>query len=77
MKKYALIGYPLGHSMSPLIHDELFRIKNRESSYSLEEISPEELDGKGDFLRGLNGFNVTIPHKINVIKQIDELAKDN
>ncbi|MBR4020985.1 MAG: shikimate dehydrogenase [Ruminococcus sp.] len=75
MKKYALIGYPLGHSMSPLIHDELFRIKNRESSYSLEEISPEELDGKGDFLRGLNGFNVTIPHKINVIKQIDELAE--
>jgi len=75
MGKYTLIGYPLGHSMSPLIHDELFRLKNRESTYNLTEISPEELADKGSFLKSLSGFNVTIPHKINVIKLIDELGE--
>ncbi|MBE6862806.1 MAG: shikimate dehydrogenase [Ruminococcus sp.] len=74
MGKFTLIGHPLGHSMSPMIHDALFKLKNRESSYDLTDIAPENLSSEEDFLRGLDGFNITIPHKVAVIDLIDEMA---
>ena len=75
MKKYTLIGHPLGHSMSPLIHEQLFKLKNREGVYDLTDIEPEKLSDSRNFFETLCGFNVTIPHKINVIPLIDELAE--
>ncbi len=74
MKKFALIGHPLGHSMSPMIHDRLFRLRNKDCPYCLEDIAPEELHDKETFLRQLDGFNITIPHKVAVIDLIDEMA---
>ncbi len=79
-KKFKVIGYPIGHSMSPFIHKELFALKNIEAEYDKLEISPERL-GK-DFeseLKKLNGFNITIPHKVAIIDfldQIDEIASE-
>lgn len=75
MNKYILIGYPLGHSMSPMIHERLFDIKNREASYELVEIAPEDIASKGDFLRQFRGFNITIPHKQNIIPLLDEIGE--
>lgn len=75
MKNYTLIGHPLGHSMSPLIHNELFKLKGRDCIYNLTDIAPEKLSECGEFLRRFSGFNITIPHKVNVIKLIDELAE--
>ncbi len=75
MNKYILIGYPLGHSMSPMIHEKLFNIKNREASYELVEIAPEDISSKGDFLRQFRGFNITIPHKQNIIPLLDEIGE--
>lgn len=75
MKKYTLIGHPLGHSMSPLIHEQLFKIKNRDGFYDLTDIEPEKLSDSRSFFESLCGFNVTIPHKINVIPLIDELGE--
>ncbi len=75
-KKYGLIGYPLGHSMSVLIHKELFKISSIKAEYQLIEIKSQELEP--DFknkLKNLNGFNVTIPHKINIIPFLDELSQ--
>lgn len=74
MKKFALIGYPLGHSMSPVIHRELFKINNISASYDLMEISPDNLNSSIEELKALNGFNVTIPHKINIIDSLDRLS---
>ncbi|MGN0535504.1 MAG: shikimate dehydrogenase [Eubacterium sp.] len=74
MEKFALIGYPLGHSMSPVIHRELFKINNISASYELMEISPDNLNNSIDELKALNGFNVTIPHKINIIDSLDRLS---
>lgn len=74
MEKFALIGYPLGHSMSPVIHRELFKINNISASYELMEISPDNLNSSIDELKALNGFNVTIPHKINIIDSLDRLS---
>lgn len=74
MQKYTLIGYPLGHSMSPMIHERLFAAKNREASYDLTEISPEELSAKAQSLKEFKGFNVTIPHKQSIIPFLDEIG---
>lgn len=76
MKKYALIGHPLGHSMSPLIHEKLFSISGHEDSeYVLTDIAPDVLTEKIAYLKTLSGFNITIPHKQNIIPMLDELAE--
>lgn len=76
MKKYALIGHPLGHSMSPLIHYKLFGFSGcKECVYELTDIAPEELTDKLGYLKSLEGFNITIPHKTAVIPMLDELAE--
>lgn len=74
MKKYTLIGHPLGHSMSPFIHDRLFKLKGRDVSYSLTDISPEDLESKKDYLKNeFIGYNITIPHKVAVIPFVDKM----
>lgn len=75
MNKFALIGYPLGHSMSPLIHEKLFALSGKEAEYSLIEIAPEDLAQKRELLETLGGLNVTIPHKQAVIPLVDELGE--
>lgn len=76
MDKYGLIGHPLGHSMSPLIHEKLFALSGiTDYSYELIDIAPEELCEKEDMLRELKGFNITIPHKTAVIPMTDELGE--
>ncbi len=75
-KKFGLIGYPLGHSMSKIIHEELFRISSTKANYELIEIKQEDLESSFyNKLKKLNGFNITIPHKINIIPFLDELSK--
>lgn len=73
MRHYTLIGNPLGHSMSPMIHDRLFVLRSREADYSLTAIPTEELTEKSPDLRELGGYNITIPHKVNIIPFLDEL----
>jgi shikimate dehydrogenase len=69
MKVYGLIGYPLGHSFSQKYFTEKFKqlgIENcRYEVFSLENINdlPELLKAQAD----LCGFNITIPHKQNII----------
>ena len=74
-KKFGLIGYPLGHSMSPLIHRELFRSSGLEASYELFEISPEKLPQSRQELEKFSGFNITIPHKTAIIPLTDNLGE--
>lgn len=73
--KFCLIGFPLGHSMSPFIHQRLFEIQHVKASYDLMEISPEAFssDALPDKLQTYNGFNVTIPHKVSVIPLLRQL----
>lgn len=72
---YGLTGHPLGHSMSPLIHRELFKISGVDASYGLYETPSENLGEEFEkTLSVLRGFNVTIPHKINIIEFLDELS---
>lgn len=73
MKRFGLLGFPLGHSLSPFIHSKLFSVSNTEASYELEEIPAENLQSEMPRLMRLNGFNVTIPHKLNIIPYLDAL----
>lgn len=73
MEQYTLIGHPLGHSMSSFIHERLFAMAGRKAEYTLTDIAPEHLLEKEPFLRSLQGFNITIPHKMAVIPMVDRL----
>lgn len=75
MKKFGLIGYPLGHSMSPLIHKELFKLNNIEGDYSLNEINPDCFEEGIKELKDFCGYNVTIPHKTGIIPYLQELSE--
>ncbi|MGN0531683.1 MAG: shikimate dehydrogenase [Eubacterium sp.] len=72
--KYGLIGYPLGHSMSGVIHRELFRLSGVDATYDMIEIAPDDMDNVFEKMAGYRGFNVTIPHKINIIPHLDRLS---
>ncbi|MCM1166187.1 MAG: shikimate dehydrogenase [Lachnospiraceae bacterium] len=74
MRKFCLIGHPLGHSLSPQIHARLFELSGEKAEYTLEDIAPEELESKYGFLSEFDGFNITIPHKVAIIDYCDELS---
>ena len=78
MKRYALIGEKLGHSHSPLIHNEIFNDLGVKATYEKLEINIDELESTINLLRDgtYNGFNVTIPYKKEVIKYLDELSDE-
>lgn len=74
MRKFCLIGHPLGHSLSPQIHSRLFELSGEKVKYTLEDIDPSELKSKYEFLSKFDGFNITIPHKVGIIDYCDELS---
>jgi len=79
MIRLGLIGYPLGHSLSPVIQTAAFQSCRLEGDYSLFPIRPDDRPGLKDLLDRarmgeLQGFNVTIPHKQNVIEFLDQLT---
>lgn len=69
MYKFGLIGYPLSHSMSKVIHEAAFKSIGEEGSYELLETEPENLISRVKYLRtnGFQGFNVTIPLKVPIV----------
>lgn len=73
MEKYAILGYPLKHTMSPPIHKRLFELEGKAAEYEICEIPPEQLEEKAAYLNSLGGYNITIPFKVDIIKYIDEL----
>jgi len=79
MFKLGLIGYPLGHSLSPKIHTAALQACGLIGNYSLFPIPPEDEQALKDLLARvrtdeIHGLNVTIPHKQNVIPFLDELT---
>jgi shikimate dehydrogenase len=64
-KRACVIGWPIGHSRSPLIHNYWIRQHNLDAEYGREAVKPEELAGFVRSLRerGYVGCNVTLPHK--------------
>ena len=80
MKKFSfgIIGKPLSHSLSPLLHNFWFKKYNVSANYSLLEISPDEIEQTIKRIRKkeLQGINVTVPYKQAVIPFLDLLVGD-
>lgn len=77
MKQYGLIGYPLGHSFSKNFFNEKFHSENIDAEYVNFEI-PSITDLPSVLMTHpqLEGLNVTIPYKEQVIPYLDELDAD-
>ena len=75
---FAVIGYPIEHSLSPKMHQAALDKIFPDSSYIRLSIAPENLKLGVESLRNLNfrGFNVTIPHKTSIMEFLDEIDSD-
>lgn len=75
--KFGLLGAKLGHSLSPQIHSEVFRQLGIEASYELIEVPTDKLADKvAELQKTYRGMNVTIPHKVAVMKSLDCIAPE-
>jgi len=74
-KLFAVIGYPIKHSLSPLIHNAWFKEKNLDCKYLAFEVKPENLKKAFDAFKilGFGGINVTLPHKVAALNFADVL----
>ncbi len=75
MRKAFVVGHPIAHSRSPLIHGHWLETLGLEGSYERIDVHPDAIDA---FLRdlprsGFVGGNVTIPHKEAALKAADRL----
>lgn len=79
VKIYGLIGYPVKHSLSAIMHNAAFKHLgiDAEYEYRLFEAKPDDLEsflsgdlpiGKNLFSRDVIGFNITIPHKVRALQ---------
>ena len=72
--KYSILGYPLKHTMSPPIHERLFRLAGvNDFEYIISEIPADKLESSIGMLNSLNGYNITIPYKVEIIQYLDGL----
>ena len=74
MKKlFGVVGDPIAHSMSPAMHNDLFELYGIDASYLPFHVSKDDLESavKGLKALGASGFNVTIPHKTEIIPYLD------
>jgi len=74
-KTFAVIGDPIDHSLSPNIHSAAFRELNLDCSYIAYRIPKGELEEGIEGLKKIkvDGFNVTIPHKVEMMKYLDRI----
>lgn len=72
IRKACVIGWPISHSRSPLIHGYWLKHYGISGSYERQAVAPDELDGflAGLVERGFAGCNVTLPHKEAVFRQV-------
>lgn len=75
IKTYCLIGDPVQHSLSPIMQNSAFSALGMKCSYISFRVPSTDLKASIESLRsiGIAGFNVTIPHKMSILKYLDQL----
>ena len=75
VKTYCIIGDPVYHSLSPSMHNAAFNSLSLNCTYIAFRVPKGQLEESINALRavGISGFNVTIPHKVDILKYIDHL----
>lgn len=74
--QYGIIGYPLGHTMSPTLHNWGFGELGVDGHYDAFPLEPERLPEFMDRVRTepISGMSVTIPHKRGVMDHLDYIT---
>ncbi len=72
MLYFGVIGHPIGHSASPVMHNRVFKTLNIDAIYLSFDVKPENLKDAvyGAKALGFRGLNVTIPHKEEITKYV-------
>lgn len=75
-KKAAVIGFPISQSLSPLMHMHWFEQTGLNGNYEAIEVAQEDLEAQFNQFKkaGYVGFNITVPHKTNILPFLDKLA---
>ncbi|HEU24341.1 MAG: hypothetical protein C0176_00960 [Mesoaciditoga sp.] len=77
MKKYAIIGEHLGHTVSPVIYNTLFKRIKIDATYGIIEIPKANFDRDvEEMTKTLDGFNVTIPYKEMILVHLKAFSDD-
>ena len=73
-----LIGHPVGHSMSPIMHNAMFKALHLNYHYVAFDVQPTNLKEAIAGIRALQikGLNVTIPHKVAILPFLDEISEE-
>ena len=77
-KKYGIIGNPIKHSLSPILHNYWFKKYKIDASYSIIEIENSELPILINKIKNKDiiGINITLPYKQKIVPYIDVLIND-
>lgn len=73
IQKAAVIGHPIGHTMSPFIHERLFKLAGIPMEYQVLDVP--DLAAAMPELRELDCFNITIPHKTGIIPYLEDMCE--
>jgi len=78
MKKYLVIGNPIEHSLSPLLHNYWIKKKNLQADYGKQKINNNQLKDLMDKIKSkeINGINVTVPFKKDIIPFLEKLSPE-
>lgn len=73
-----IFGYPIEHSLSPLMHNAAFKALGLDYLYVAVKVAPADLAAAVKAIRAMNlvGVNITIPHKEKVVPFLDELSPE-
>ena len=76
MKQYLVIGNPIDHSLSPLLHNYWIKKNNIDGIYDKKKVSIDDLENLILQVRKkeINGMNITVPFKNKIIPYLDELS---
>ena len=77
-KSYAIIGNPVEHSLSPILHNYWFKKYKIDANYNLLKVEESDLKKVVEKIRDkdLDGINVTLPYKQKIIPYLDRLIND-
>jgi shikimate dehydrogenase len=78
MKKFGIIGNPIKHSLSPVLHKYWFEKYNIDADYEIIEATDEKLSEITKKIKQgyYSGINVTLPFKQKIINHIDKVVND-
>lgn len=77
-KVYGIFGHPVSHSLSPKMHNAAFGALGIDSLYIAFDVDPKDLEIAARAIKpiGIQGVNITIPHKENIIFFLDEISAE-